>query len=251
LEMPLDCALVFERRTGGRCGLDCARSMREMISEVFRRSSNEDYTLLLRFVGVDRINTKFLIPERGFPHSALMRGYVKPRPYLFVRTEPQRITVRSADGRTKVVEHVWSGRSYSEERGATVISSTTGNCTSTGELADCLRRVMFHERLPASERYNLTQEQVEFLREGGAGLTGLRNKLAGAFAWEGSVSKVFPKARFYHKAGRISTHTLDVAYIEDEASGARFVLCVAAESGKEQTVTIMSKAVAEWVRAGR
>lgn len=37
--------------------LDCAHTMPEMLSEVFRRSSNEDYTLRLRLVGIDRINT--------------------------------------------------------------------------------------------------------------------------------------------------------------------------------------------------
>jgi len=94
LGVPTDCALVFEHKDKDRWTLDSARTMREMISEVFRRSSNEDYTLLLRFVGIDRINTKFLIPERGFPHSALMRDYITHRPPLYVNEEPQRITVR-------------------------------------------------------------------------------------------------------------------------------------------------------------
>ena len=249
LEMPLDSALTFERKTEGKWKLDCARSMREMISEVFRRSSNEDYTLLLRFVGIDRINAKFLTPDRGFPHSALMRGYVGGRPYGYVREEPQRITIHAADGRSKTVEHAWSGRSYSKERGATIISATTGNCTSTKELAECLRRILFHESLPAGERCNLTDEQVRFIREGGGGLTGLRNKLAGAFAWTNSSETVFPKARFYHKGGRISTHTLDVAYVDDVKSGKRFIVAVAAGSGKTETVKRMAKSIAEWVKA--
>lgn len=249
LGMPLDCALTFERKTGGEWKMDCARSMREMISEVFRRSSNEDYTLLLRFVGVDRINARFLTPARGFPHSALMRGYVGGRPYGYIREEPQRITIHGTDGRSKTVEHTWSGRSYSKKRGATIISATTGNCTSTKELAECLRRILFHESLPAGERYHLTDEQARFIREGGAGLTGLRNKSAGAFAWTDSAESVFPNAKFYHKGGRISTHTLDVAYIDDVKSGKRFIVCVAANSGKTVTVKAMAKAVAEWAKA--
>lgn len=248
LEMPLDSALTFERKTGGVWKLDCARSMREMISEVFRRSSNEDYTLLLRFVGVDRINTRFLVPERGFPHSALMRGYVGGRPYGYTREEPQRITVRAADGRTAILEHAWAGRSYSEERGATIISAKTGNCTSTKELAECLRRILFHESLPKGERYNLTDEQALFIREGGDGLTGLRNKLAGAFAWTDAAEEVFPKAKFYHKGGLISTHTLDVAYVDDAESGKRYIVSVAASSGKTETVKQMAKAIAAWVK---
>ena len=93
LNVPTDCVLAFEHKKEDRWILDSARTMREMISEVFRRSSNEDYTLLLRFVGIDRINTKFLIPEKGFPHSALMRDYITYRPPLYVNEEPQKITL--------------------------------------------------------------------------------------------------------------------------------------------------------------
>ena len=160
--LPLDTAAIFEHREGdGRWVLDCARTMREMLSAIFRRSSNEDYTLLLRLVGIDRINTRFLIPERGFPHSALMRGYVLGRPYRFPREEAQRITLRSADGaKSEQIEHVWAGRFYAEERGCTVIDAKTGNVTSARELAECLRRVLFHEQLPAQERYRVGAEAI-------------------------------------------------------------------------------------------
>ena len=43
-----------------------------MLSETFRRSSNEDYTLLLRMVGLDRLNSRFLIP--GATTFALLIG---------------------------------------------------------------------------------------------------------------------------------------------------------------------------------
>ena len=96
--MPLDTTVIFESRRHDRWMLDASRTMREMISEVFRRSSNEDYTLLLRLTGIDHINTEFLVPRRGFPHSALMRGYVLHHPYVYRREEPQRITLRASDG---------------------------------------------------------------------------------------------------------------------------------------------------------
>ena len=249
LNLPADCALVFEHKKDDEWILDSARTMREMISEVFRRSSNEGYTLLLRFVGIDRINTKFLIPEKGFPHSALMRDYITYRPPLYVNEEPQRITIYSNDNKPVRIEHTWSGISYAKQRGATALSSTTGNCTSTKELADCLRRIIFHHFLPESERYNLTDEQVKFIIEGGDGLTGLENKDAGPYAWEGSAEKVFPNAKFFHKGGLISTYSLDVAYIDDAESNKRFIVTVAAESGDTDTVTQMAKHIAEWVKA--
>lgn len=205
--------------------------MREMVSEVFRISSNEDYTLLLRFVGIDRINTKFLIPERGFPHSALMRGYVSHRPVVYISQEPQRITLYAGQAKPVRLDHRWSGVSYSQPRGATIISDTTGNCTSTRELADCLRRLVFHSVLSQSQRFGLTDEQAKFVVEGGDGLTGLENRNADAYAWQGA-GEVFPQARCYHKSGVISTYTLDVAYLDDTVSGKRFILALAAESGK-------------------
>lgn len=251
LQMPLDSALIFERRTDGRWVQDAARTMREMVSEVFRRSSNEDYTLLLRFVGIDRMNRTFLVPGRGFERSALMRGYVLGRPYEYVRSEPQRITVRAADGREKRVEHTWSGESYSKQRGATVISAETGNCATTRDLAECLRRIMFHERLPAEQRFNLTDEQIRFIREGSDGLTGLLNKAAGPYAWTDAAGKVFPNAKFYHKGGWIRGYSLDAAYVDDADSSKRYIVVVATATGDAKVASAMARRIAEALRDGK
>jgi hypothetical protein len=250
--------ITFEHREGeGPWTLDCARGMREMISEVFRRSSNEDYTLLLRVCGIDRINSHFLTPARGFPHSALMRGYVAERPWAYRIREPQRITLRSTDGRTEIIEHTWSGHSYAAERGATIIDQQTGNVTSPRELAECLRRVMFHEHLPEADRYRLTPEQLAFIRHGGNGFTGLetKEKASYGFAWTTGVDAAFPKARFFHKSGLISTYALEVAYVNDDASGKKFVLVPVVQAGSatkpesgEKIIGQMSRVLSEWVK---
>ncbi|HET6408761.1 MAG TPA: serine hydrolase [Chthoniobacteraceae bacterium] len=255
---PLDTAVTFERRTGdGEWVLDCARTVREMCSEVFRRSSNEDYTLLLRMVGIDRINTHFLVPEKGFPHSALMRGYVLGRPYGYVREEPQRITL-IADGRRDVIEHTWSGHSYSEERGGSIFDAKTGNVTSPRELAESLRRIVFHEQLPVAERFRLTPEQLELVRYGHAGLIGLETVHAdsGPYSWKDGLDVVFPGARFYHKCGSISSYTLETAYLDDsKQSGRRFILVPVVAAGTETKpepgkpiISKMSRAIGEWIR---
>lgn len=256
---PLDTIVSFERREkGGAWTLDCARTMREMLGEVFRRSSNEDYTLLLRLVGIDRINTQFLTPGRGFPHSALMRGYVLGRPYGYTREEAQRITLRSGDGRATTFEHQWSGRFYAEECGGTIIDARTGNVTSPRELAECLRRVLFAEHLTEADRYQLTPDQLEFLRHGGAGLTGLetRAESSGPAAWQNGLDAVFPQARFFHKCGVISNYALEVACVDDSAaSGKHFILVpviAAGEASKpvggEALIGKMSRAIGEWVK---
>jgi hypothetical protein len=256
---PLDTVVTFEHREqGGTWRLDCARSVREMISEVFRRSSNEDYTLLLRMVGIDRMNTEFLTPARGFPHSALMRGYVLGRPYGYARQEPQRITLRDVSGREATFEHTWSGRFYAEERGGTIIDKRTGNVTSPRELAECLRRVLFAEHLPAADRYRLTPEQLDFVRHGGSGLTGLETRVesSGPSAWADALAGIFPQARFYHKSGVISNYALEVACVDDSAgSGKRFIAVPVIAAGEDtkpidgaKLVSEMSRAIGEWLK---
>jgi hypothetical protein len=253
--------VTFERKTeDGKWTLDCARGMTEMLSEVFRRSSNEDYTLLLRMTGIDGINTRFLTPERGFPHSALMRGYVLARPHVYKRDEPQRITLRDTTGATKVIEHTWSGRSYAQDRGVAVFDVKTGNLTSPRELGECLRRVLFHEELPEQDRYRLTPDQLDYLRNGREGFFGLetKGKDSGPTAWENGVEKVFPKARFYHKCGTIGSYALEVAYVDDSAeSGKKFILVPVVQAGSdtkpvrgEKLVGEMAREIAEWVKDG-
>jgi hypothetical protein len=66
----LDAELTFQHQDkDGRWITDVGRTPREMISEVFRRSSNEDYTLLLRLTGIDWLHEHFFTAERGFPRG--------------------------------------------------------------------------------------------------------------------------------------------------------------------------------------
>lgn len=244
--MPLDTIVAFSRPgSNGAYQRDCARTFEEMVSEVFRRSSNEDYTLLLRMIGIDAINTQFLVPDKGFPHSALMRDYVTYRPVVYENNEPQRIELISPGGIRKTIDHQWSGISYAERRGATILSSTTGNCTSTAELADCLRRILFHDHIPEKERFNITSTQAEFIRLGdpSRGLIGLENRLAGAYGWEECGEKIFPQARYFHKSGLISNYVLDVGYLSDEASDTFILFALAAHTGEEQVLRNMAHAI--------
>lgn len=257
---PLDTVVTFEHRDAdGRWVLDTARSVREMLSEVFRRSSNEDYTLLLRMVGIDRLNTKFLIPAKGFQSSALMRGYVLGRPWVYVRAEPQRVRLRAADGlQSETHEHTWSGRSYSEERGATIIDAKTGNVTTTRDIVECLRRVLYHEYLPAEERFNLTAGQLAFLRGGGAGLAGLESGSQGNDNNHliSATRQTFPQAVCYRKGGLIGTYALEIAAVDDRANGGpEYLLAPAIAAGSDhqpvtgpQYIGEMAAKIAEWLK---
>lgn len=253
LGLTLDVVVSFEHKDDkGAWVLDSARTLREMLSEVFLRSSNEDYTLLLRMTGRDAINGQFLTTERGFQKSALMRGYVTARPWIYIATEPQRITLRAPDGTVKTVEHTWGGRAWSEERGATVIDAKTGNVTTTADMAECLRRVIFHEQVPEAERFRISQEMLDFLRSGGGGLCGLetKGKDGGAYAWQKSGEHVYPRARFFHKGGWISNYSLDLACLDDRAhSGRAIILAASVNTGREDTIRALCRGLLEWAKA--
>lgn len=252
-ELDLDATLTFQHQDkDGRWITDAARTPREMISEVFRRSSNEDYTLLLRLSGIDRLHERFFTTERGFPQTALMRGYTAARPWAYVREEPQRIVHPRV-----TLTHHWKGRSYAAERGCTIIDAKTGNVTTTRELCDTLRRVMFHDEIEPEQRFRITTEQARFLREGGDGFTGLETRGAdsGPSAWKGATKTVFPSARYFHKSGLISNYALDLACIDARAqNGPCYLIALAIHAGHaspvhgEELIRQMSLAVAKWVQ---
>lgn len=254
LGAPLDARLTFARRPGG-FGPDgwieeSPRAFRDLVSRVFEWSSNPDYNRLLRFVGVDRMNAEFLVPERGFERSAIMRGYGDHA--IYDLREAQRIAVDPPGG-CAVLAHFHSGRDYGEERGAIPLDGAPGNCATTRDMVECLRRVMFHERIPEAERFRLSPEQLEFLREGdGRRHAGLRlhpwQTKRHPLAWTDGVERVLPRARYYHKNGQVGSERiyLDLACVEDDESGVRMAFCAVARADDARPVARMGEALAHW-----
>ena len=111
----IDSEATFYRQTNGVWVEDITLSFREIIHRTFNCSSNQTYTLLLRFAGLDWINSEFFVRENGFQETALMRGYVTSteRPYGYVQRELQRIIVRDqwtrVDARTCLVSATLCG----------------------------------------------------------------------------------------------------------------------------------------------
>ena len=162
----LDAVASFYHRSGDSWVFDTSRSFRDIIFDIFDFSSNSDYTLLLRFCGLDWLNTEFFVADNGFSETALMRGYVTDRPWVYNRTEGQRIVIE--DGDTSIERtHEWSNTSYADLVGCTVYNGTgTGNCSSPRDMAEHMRRLMFHEEIPASERFDVRLADLDWVRYG-------------------------------------------------------------------------------------
>ncbi len=244
----IDAEATFLRETNGRWVEDLRIPVREMIAQTFNCSSNETYTLLLRLGGIDWLNQRFFTPARGFERTALMRGYVTQdaRPHAYRLGEAQRIVLREA-GREWVREHAWSGRSYANEVGCVVYNGTgTGNCTSPRDLAEHLRRLIYHEDIPAAERFAIDEDALEWYRRGGPELV-LNNDSpdCGGPGWQG-VSRVFPQAEFFHKGGLVQEYRLDLHAVRD--AEAAYILAVAIDHGVDWPIARLSEEIARMVR---
>lgn len=240
----LDATATFYHHDGSGWKKDISQTFREMIFDSFNCSSNSAYTLLLRFAGVDWLNSAFLVDGEGFQESALMVGYVSDRPWAYKRHEPQRIAIsEGAESWERV--HEFSGISYSNEAGCTVYNGDgAANCTSPRDLVEHMRRLMFHEQLPDSERFDVRAEDLDWMRYGDSKPVMNNKEACGGPGWKG-VSRVLPMADFYHKGGAVSSYRLDVQHVSDVAgSGTSYLFGVATDTGSSALVEKLSEEVA-------
>jgi len=243
--MSLDAEATFYRRADpdDEWIEDTTASFREMIYDIFDFSSNSTYTLLLRFAGIDWLNTDFFSTANGFQETALLVGYVNDRPYRYSTGEEQRIVVREG-ARSRERTHAWSGVRYDDRAGCTVRYGTYANCSSPRDMAEHLRRLMFHETNPPSERFTLRESDLDWMRYGDA--RPVMNQATNPYV--NGIRRVFPEALYYHKAGRVSAYALDLHYVDDRASDVHYVAAIATESASKTTYDDLSEAIARMTR---
>lgn len=241
----LDAEATFYHHDGNGWVLDTSKTFRDLIFESFNCSSNSAYTLLLRFAGVDWLNQEFFTPEHGFNATTLMVGYVSERPHVYKRSETQKIVVSEGDETWERV-HSYGGTPYYEAAGCTVFyAASAANCSSPRDMTEHMRRVMFHEHLPQSQRFDLRLEDLQWMRTDGSVMN--NTDACGSHGWAG-VKKVFPNANFYHKAGTVSSYRLDLHYVDDIDSDTRYILAVATKSESPVVLGKLSEEIARMVR---
>lgn len=248
----IDAIATFSHQLNGVWVEDLSMSFREIIRRTFDCSSNETYTLLLRFAGIDWINQSFFTPSNGFLQTTLMRDYVTDdaRPWSYNLTENQKITVEE-NRRSWTREHSWSGRSYANERGCVIYNqSGTANCTSPHDLSEHMRRLISHRSLPESERFSIGQEAYAWYR-GETGEAVLNNiegpSYCGGPAYEG-VSAVFPSASFHHKEGLVSEYRGSVHHVFDADADIEYVAAIMVDDASERSIRDLSEELARMVK---
>jgi len=247
----IDATATFARETGGEWVEDVTMSFREIVHQTFNCSSNETYTLLLRFVGLDALNEDFFTVANGFGMTALMRGYVAAdaRPWAFVQSEAQRIMIEEA-GRSVLREHQWSGRSYADAVGCTVYNeSGTANCTTPREMAEHLRRLIMHDDLDDDTRFSLSPELLSWYRgdQEEQVLNNANNTGCGGPAFAGVLS-VFPDADYYHKTGFVRQYRSSIHHVHDPQSGVQYTAALVLDNTEARWMRALAEEMARMVR---
>jgi hypothetical protein len=226
--LSLDTEATFYRRASSSDPWteDITVSFREMIYDTFDHSSNPDYTLLLRFAGIDWLSESFFTPEHGFSETALLVGYTNDRPWRYTREEAQRIVLRDGDVEVERT-HTWSGTPYDDLVGCGYRYSTRANCSSPSDMAEHMRRLMMHEHLDLADRFVVDDEALDWVRYGDGQLDVM---LAPGDDWAEGVLRVLPEARYHHKAGQVSNFALDLHHVDDPGSNTRFVASLVTQS---------------------
>jgi hypothetical protein len=223
---------------------DTTVSVRQMIFDVFDHSSNSDYTLLLRLAGIDWLSTELFTPENGLEGTALLVGYVSDRPYRYDRDEEQRIVL--SDGGDPIERiHLWSGTEYDDLVGCEFQYGPRANCSPPAEMAEHMRRLMFHEWLPPDEQFAVDPAHLDWMRYGDADGPVMNQADS---PWADGIRNVFPDAEYQHKAGRVSDYALDLHHVDDVASDTRFTAAVVTESSSTAAYDAISEELTRMLR---
>ncbi len=196
------------------------RSFREMIKRTVTCSSNLDYTLLLRFVGIDEMNERFLTPSNGFFNTAISKGYAGKRTpkYIYNPEIAQRFDLEYR-GKTASFSHMWNGVSYAQQKSCIYHLSENdehGNCTSANDFTEFMKRLMFHNRLPESKRFDIRKKDRKWLVDTAMNNNDFtpswRDNHCGSAGWDG-VKQEMPGAYFRHKGGYVRHWRSDIQYV--------------------------------------
>jgi len=206
------------------------RTIKSIYDSAIRVSSNDDYDLLVEIAGVDWLNEQFLSPSRGLPTTVIQRSYTVGGD---LRTTP---AMTLSEGAKTATVPARNGKTFSE--------CPQGQCSNLYEMSESIRRVVFHNEIPASERFKLAPADV-------AGLTSALLGAEGFF--EPSVARVIgPTARIYGKPGEVAGRDcLDVAMI-DNGKGLRLLLSATMpeEQGGCPALVTLATAVLKFLTKG-
>lgn len=190
------------------------RRFDHIVRLAIQRSDNRAFNQLIELVGMDDLNREFFVPDNGIRNTVFLRHYFgrNPDPETEVtsaRPSPRITLVHGSRTRELAARTATGNYACPEE----------GNCTTLRDLAEVMRRVMVHEDLPEADRYDLTERDLDVLRDA---LREARNRqLADVF------EETCPRFQSWHKPGYALRWMSDTIFLSDRRGEERYVVAIA------------------------
>ncbi|MFN3202659.1 MAG: LysM peptidoglycan-binding domain-containing protein [Bradymonadia bacterium] len=195
----------------------------DLIADALGPSNNIAHNRLSQLAGYDWMNGRVLA-RKGAPTAAIHKPYEKSRWLPLTgadhfRTSPK-IKLRQGS-KKRTIPSRSSKKTY-----ACKYSSA---CASLEDLAEVMRRLMLHEQIPSSQRYNLGIRELRAIRNALKS-----NRKRGMEIVKGIESR-FKKGQvaFYHKPGFSENWMSDVIYVYRYNSRRRWVVAMAGYPGRD------------------
>lgn len=174
-------------------------------------SSNTAYNRLMEIAGFDDINDRVLPKVFHFPTTVMQRRYARKHPDDNLRYSPQ-IAYREGDTTGTIPARQSAGTKRPQ-------CPREANCTTLAELAEVMFRVMMHDYLPASYRFDLTKNDISMLQ---------RMLLkAPSCIGRGTASAMGEKTLIYNKGGKvIGDDRLEIAFVSSPDKKERYLIAL-------------------------
>lgn len=211
-----------------------------IVKDALIPSNNLAFDRLVEIAGFDALHRDFFSKKHGLQNTVLLRGYggrIKdPVTQSGTNLNSPPITLSFGKKQKQLPERNGKPRGTCPEQ---------GNCTSLAELAETLRRVMLHDELPETERFDLGPDELALLHSA-LGATRPRGEnivdgLRAGFGLERPVT-------LHHKAGFALKWMSDAVLVEETATGKRYVVALAGFPGREsldQAALLIGKLLAQ------
>lgn len=217
-----------------------------LIKKIFLVSDNDAYNYLFDFLGRDYVNEQLRSKNIGPAHinHKFLYGADNSQTWPMIFSSHDSISYIQPSIRSQVTRHslplkgMIKGVGYTDNDGKLFddpFDFAEKNYFSIQSLNKIMKAIIFPESLPENERFDLTEEDYEFLR-----FWMSRNALESEYPnyndgehWDsyvkffmyGDTKEPMPKnIRIYNKVGMAYGTLTDVAYIQDKENGVEFIL---------------------------
>jgi hypothetical protein len=203
--------------------------VRLRLSQIVRRaivpSDNAAFDQLVELVGFDELHERFFSARNGFTNTVFLRAYGgrnrDPETGFSRNRRSPAITIEHGGRRRRLEPRDGAGRYECPDH---------GNCTTLRELAEAMRRVMLHERLPEDQRFALGPEELALLRSALVAERPERAELLADALRRGFGESV--PIRIHHKPGYAYRWASDVMFVERTDTGASWIIALAAQNDR-------------------